>query len=422
MLRSWTALAGVLAASLVLAEEANSTVTVKSADLPVGLFAGEGSAIAYSVEGKPRYRYTRAVFPLERLRRSSDRNQDFLLLAYSNGRYWPVSARREGDALVAEVTRGPLYVVVEKPIDHLTRTFDLFCRFRAAAEERADRRPFLPKICTQILCSAAKVDAQTLLTQFGVPGLDLGPGNPTYGGWTTVPQDLCAECTRPHPGGDPPAPPTLSCLTLDTGACSAGTPLFADDFTADAPGSAPSTSPPGPPADDSLAYQGSVSVASVPAFGGNAVRIARSVAADSRLDAVLGAGATDSGVYCISFRGQTEIADTSIDIGLRAPNGSEAWHLRLGGSGSTFVSGGAGTWDLAPYLPSGAPHRFRIALDLSAGLMTLSIDGATVASGLPLLSPDFTIPERLRFNYIQMLLEGYPGQYVVDDIRVRRIN
>jgi hypothetical protein len=54
--------------------------------------------------------------------------------------------------------------------------------------------------------------------------------------------------------------------------------------------------------------------------------------------------------------------------------------------------------------------------------MTLSIDGATVASGLPLLSPDFTIPERLRFNYIQMLLEGYPGQYVVDDIRVRRIN
>jgi hypothetical protein len=400
------------------AAESPKQLEVRVAQSPPRLFAQRGTAITYYVEGPKASRLREVRFPLAPLLEGkSAPDREFVLLAFSNGRYWPIPWQREGDALRARVTPGLSYVVATALDEHLRRSLAVVCRLRRAWSVAA-QRAVVPKICTQILCASEPFYASALAVEFGPGTFDPGSLTGWLGGWRQIPRDLCAACTGGL-GGPNLEPPTLECVTVGEpgGSCSQGSLLLQDEFDADTPGAPPAASPPGAPPDDAVAATGSVHVVSPAPWGGKAVRIERSTQ-QTRLDGILGDGAASSGSYCLHFRGEAEAAESSISIALLDAQGRRAWGLTIGPSGSHVSSGSVGgPLDLSAGAGS---HQFRFETDLDLGRFDVFVDGTLKGSGLELSDADFAAPERIRFEYVPMIVEGFAGACLIDDLVVRR--
>jgi hypothetical protein len=400
-------------------DAARGSLVVKPTDVPRSQLGTSGSVIAYRVEGHAAARYGQVRFPLASLAKNQRGDASFLVLVHSNGRYWPVAHRRDGEVLIADVTPGLVYVIARAPDFRVRTSLNLWCRVKVASEERGERRALLPKICTQIFCAPDVMSPAAFAREFGDWGFTpdgFPPGG--IGGWRVSPPDLCATCTQQPPGpvGEPPAV-TLECSPPPMQACTAGVALFSDNFEADTIGAQPRTSPAGLPTDDSVSVAGDIVVVS--ALTGKAARVTRAVV-ESHLDAVVGSGASPHGSYCVSFQGLAA-GDVSATLSLLSSGGQPAWRLQTGPGGSSLVSGGPPV-SLSAFLPAGTPHRLQFASDLDAARFNLAINGETVATSLPFLDAGFTAPARLRFEYIPMIVEGFPGNYTVDDIQIRKTN
>jgi hypothetical protein len=239
------------------------------------------------------------------------------------------------------------------------------------------------------------------------------------GGWKSAPPDLCRTRARMGSSSSDLTLPTLECLTgAGRAACTGGSVLFSDGFEADPVGAAPRASPAGIPADDRVTSSGSVAVVSLSSFGGKASRVARAVTL-TRMEAIFGRGAQSSGSYCLSFRGVTETGNAAFTISPVSAGGKAAWRLHISAGGASLVSG-QGEQTIRGSLALAGPLRIRSEMDL--GRFNLAVEGTTVATSLPFLDSDFTTPERVRFAYGPMLLEGYQARYVVDDVVGRRAN
>jgi hypothetical protein len=131
------------------------------------------------VEEPKASRLREVRFPLAPLvEGKSAPERDFVLLAFSNGRYWPIPWQREAEALRARVTPGLSNVVATVLDEHLRRSLAVVCRLRRAWSVAA-QRAVVPKICTQILCASEPFYASALAAEFG-PGM-FDPGSLT--GW-----------------------------------------------------------------------------------------------------------------------------------------------------------------------------------------------------------------------------------------------
>jgi hypothetical protein len=390
---------------------------LRRVELPPRLFAPGRFAIAYHVEGPATPRLQEVRFPLGPLVGGrASRGGDFLLIGLSNERYWPIPWQREGEALRARVTPGLSYVIAQAPEEHLRRSLAMLCRLRVDGLTPREAA-IVEKVCTQILCSPDAFYGSALAGEYG-PGLfDSGPFPRRLGGWRQIPRDFCAACTSGL-GAAALLPLTIECVTArESASCSQGSELLHADFEADTPGASPGVSPPGTPVDDAIAAAGSVQVVSPDPWGTRAVRLERS-SVEARLDGILGAGAASSGSYCMSFRGFAEAVEASIGITLLDAAGRAAWHLTIGPSGSHLASGSvASPLDLSL---SAEPHQFRFELDLDLGRFNVFVDGTLAASGLELLDAGFAVPQRIHMDYVPMILEGFAGAYVVDDLVVRR--
>ena len=292
----------------------------------------------------------------------------------------------------------------------------MLCRLRVGGLTRHEAVT-VERACTQILCSADAFYGSGLAGEFG-PGL-FGPGPfpRRLGGWRQIPRDFCEAC-RSGLGGEALLPVTIECLTAGESApCAQGSLLLQADFESDTAGAPPAAAPSGPPSDDAIATTGSVHVVSPDPWGTKAVRLERA-STETRLDGVLGAGAASTGSYCLSFRGLAEVVEASVGIALLDAGGRTAWHLTIGPSGS-YLSSGLVASPLALAL-TGQPHQLRFELDLDLGRFNVFVDGTLAAWGQELLDADFATPERARMGYLPMILEGFAGAYVVDDVVVRR--
>jgi hypothetical protein len=411
---TWIVLPLLAAAS---SAESPERLKLRLVELPAGLFAPGGSAIAYSVEGPATPRLQEVRFPLEPLiGAKTDGDRDFALLALSNGRYWPIPWQRHGEALLGRVTPGLSYVIARAPEEHLRRSLAALCRLGRPGGTPPDRTT-VQKICTQILCAPDPFYGSALVAEYAKGPLGTGLFPRRLGGWRQIPRDLCSACATGL-GSTDLWPLTIDCVTAgESSSCSQGSILLHDDFEADTRGSSPGASPRGTPPDDAIAATGNVKVVFPAPWDTQAVRLERSVV-ETGLDGILGAGAASTGSYCLSFRGFAEETEAGIRISLLDAQGRAAWHLAIGPSGSHLSSGsGAGPLDLSL---SAGPHEFRFDIDLDLGRFNLFVDDTLVALGLELLSADFTTPERIRMDYIPMIVEGFPGAYVMDDVVVRR--
>ena len=388
---------------------------VERIDVPKTLLSS--NAVAYRVTGKSS-RLTDVRLPLPpELRKDADARH--LLLAVSNGRYWPVAHRMDGDAIVANLAPGD-YVLGVQPAISIGRAMDILCHVQGLTVDKSTsvRNTFLPKICTQILCGNTFMTEKDFVAQYPELGLDgVAPGG--IGGWTTPPGDICATCTMTGRWTADFTLPTIQCVSRagDPG-CSGATVLFNDNFEADTVGAIPTT-PAGAPPDDSVATTGSVLVTNSAALGSKAAHLARGGLAGVNFNAVLGSGATTTGTYCITFRVAIEAGAAALDMSLRSVTGQVAWNLYLGDDGWQLYAGGTPI-NLPGSLVGSAAHRVRFDVDLNIRRFNLVIDGTTIAAGVPFQNSAFATPALVRFHYYPTYLEALPGRADVDDVQVRR--
>jgi hypothetical protein len=397
---------------------ATTSQRINRVDVPATL--GSSSAVAYRFAGQDGSSYAEVRLPLTPDLQKAASDTGLLLLAYANGRYWVVPHRIDGDAVVANVTTG-VYVISAQPAIPIARALDIICHIQGLTLDKGAtvRQTFLPKICTQILCAPGFMTQQEFVAQY--PELDLegvAPGG--VGGWTAPPQDICSMCTSSGRWTADFTMPTIQCVSGGGGpGCSGGTLLFNDNFEADTLNAVPGT-PSGLPLDDSVGSVGSVLVTTVAAFGNSkAVHLARGGLAGVKFDAVLGAGATPTAAYCISFRIAVEAGAAPVEMTLLSANNLAAWRLSLGDDGWQLFTGGV-PLDLPAALVGTAPHQLRFDLDLTARRVNLVVDGTAVATGLPLLNTGFTTPARVRFSYYPTIIEALPGRCAIDDLQVRK--
>lgn len=418
VLRWATLFLGILLAGCGEGEKAPlRSSAVSEIALPADLLLPEGRALAYRVSGPPRERLAGVRLPTGALARQRDDTGELLLLRRSERGYRAIAHRSGAEAIFADLVPGD-YVLVPRPVGHLARSLGMLCRFTRPKAQPPGIR--LPKICTQILCGGERFRGADLGREYGVPLPD-DLARYEFGGWGG-PTDFCRECTRLPAGDFEFEVPTLECLGGGEDVCEDGTPLLTADFEADTIGQPPSASPVGAPADDILSFDGQVEV--VGGATNKAVEIERAGAASlppgnfARLVGTLGAGADDSGRYCVAFTlGPREVTSPLI-VTLESAGGLEAWQMLVGqGDASIAGSGPAAllsNWGIT------TTHDVRFDVDLGAGVFDASVDGSRVVSGQPLRHAGFDVPAHVQFRYLPTIVEAFNGRAVIDDLRVRK--
>jgi len=382
-------------------------------DLPKGLVLPEDQAIAYRAVGRPGKVVRGAEFstrPL--LARGVKAPAGFQIYEQSRGNYHAIAYQQRGDRLVADVVAGRTYLIAPAYTDHLGTSLTALCRLTIKLPRPAVAD--VPRICTQILCAQQRFTAGSLVETFG-PLPEGMPPSLQLGGWNPIPRDWCATCTRPR-GAPPDDELTLSfvCPTPPQPACEGGQSLFNADFEADVVGSAPAASPPGPPPGDAVTVSGDVTVVNA---SSRAVRVKRgNLPAEFR--GILAAGATGSGSYCVKFTGQAAVSTFSPAVmTFNAANGARAWQLVINDDQVELVGGG-GRFVLVQDFS--VPRSFRFDVDLDVRRFDMFVDGTRVASNVQFLDATFDVPADLRFQTGQCILECFPAEYTVDDVRVTK--
>jgi len=395
-------------------------VRIKQVQLPSGVFAPEGTAVAYHIDGKAGSTLNDVRLPLAPLtKKSIDDSGGYLLFTHSNGRFRAIQHRQSGDALYAELLAKRTYIVTPLPFGHLGLSLNTFCRFT----ERPRTRREIPKICQQIFCTQEVFAENLLREKFGAPNDIIEMTQGILGGWI-LPGPVCELCTKPAVTQlQQSTPPTFECFSLSD-RCTQGTPLLQADFETDAVGLSPSSSPAGTPPDDRLIVSGDVVVVALPSSGENAVQLTRTsqVITTTQLDAIMGAGARASGSYCVKFTvTTTDIQDASARISFVSTTDKEAFRLLIGKDEARLVSGNPTSF-LPGDFSANNLHTFRFDIDLDLHRFDVILNGSVIQSGLSFINPDFDSPMGLRFRYFECMLECFEGRILVDDLAIYKTN
>ena len=388
------------------------TSKVHLVDLPKQLLLPEGVAIAYRAPGKEGMPIHGAEFSIQPLLlRGVKAPAGFQIYEEFDGHYHAIAHRQRGDYLIADIVAGRDYIIAPALTGHLRTSLAALCRI--VVEEPRRRATDIPRICSQILCVPEPFSVADLAETYGpLPG-SLDPLM-VLGGWYPVPRDLCEACTRPRSHPDDMPTLTLVCPTQPASECNSGQVLFNDNFEADTLGNAPSSSPAGPPPGDSISVSGDVSVV---AAASQAARISRG-SSPAVLEAILDSGATATDSYCIKFKGQAmDDMREPVVVTFNSNNGASAWQLVISDDEARLTSGGVQFVLLRDFT---IPRSFRFDLDLGLRQFDMFVDGTQIVSNMPLLDSSFDVPSDLRFETGQCILECFPAEYTVDDVRVTK--
>jgi hypothetical protein len=406
---------GSTAAILVLVTmlSACSAVRIVRVDVPDGIMLSRDQSIAYEVQGRSGTVERRAELSIRPLiDRGIKAPIGYQLYEQSGRNYYRVPHRMRGDRVVADIVAGRTYVATPALVGQLGRSLLTLCRFTI---EQPHRLPAdVPRICTQIFCVSERFTAGMLADRYGPLPKGISPSL-ELGGWTTIPQDLCRTCTRGGTLGLPIV--SFVCPQPPTPACDGGTVLFSDNFDMDTVGAPPATSPAGPPSGDAASSTGDVTVVTTTS---RAVRIKRGDAQPSSFEGALAPGATSTGTYCITFSGQATVSTFSpVVVSFNDASGAPAWQLIINNDQAELMTGN-GSVALSGNFAQKHDIRFSVHLDVRT--FDMYLNGNQVASGLALLDSSFGVPATIRFDVGQCILECFTTEYVVDDIRVSKMN
>ena len=402
-----------IAACTSTAKSTSRPSRVEIVDLPKGLVLPYGHSIAYRIPGKTGIVTRGAELSTQPLLdRGVKAPAGFQVYEQSGRNYYAIAHRQRGDHLIVDAIAGRIYLIAPVYTGHLRESLAALCRFTIEKPHLPVAE--IPRICTQILCGQQRFTAANLAKSFGPlpdgmrPSLELG-------GWSPIPRDLCASCTRPRGAGSDESPTiSLVCPAAPTPACDGGSVLFNDNFEADTVGSAPSPSPAGPPTGDSVAVSGDVIVVNA---GSRAARLKR-----GNVPAIftgnLDVGATGSGSYCVKFTGQagSDMREPVV-MTFNARNSARAWQLVIDNDTAELTSGSGHFVFVQDFT---VPRSFRFNVNLDVQRFDMFVDGIQIVSSAPFLDSTFDVPSDLRFETGQCILECFPAEYTVDDLRVTR--
>ena len=100
-----------------------------------------------------------------------------------------------------------------------------------------------------------------------------------------------------------------------------------------------------------------------------------------------------------------------------ARNGAPAWQLAIDDVEAELTSGGVRFVLLRDFT---VPRTFRFDVDLDVQQIDMFVDDDLVVSNMPLLDTSFDVPSDLRFETGRCILECFPAEYTVDDVRVTK--
>ena len=99
------------------------------------------------------------------------------------------------------------------------------------------------------------------------------------------------------------------------------------------------------------------------------------------------------------------------------PTGARARELGIDDAEAVLTSGGASFVLSQDFTVS---RIFRFDVDLDVQRFDMFVDSNLVVSDMPLLDTTFDVPSDLRFETGQCILECFPAEYTVDDVRVTK--
>ena len=199
--------------------------------------------------------------------------------------------------------------------------------------------------------------------------------------------------------------------------------LFYDDFETDVVGNSPSTSPAGDPVDDSIVLPdgsgGYIHVINSGPFGSKAVEIARGSSSDVILSCITGSAPENSGIYTVEFKaynGEEGGLVPAMTVRVKSTDGKTALRLIVDNNDYTLVHG-TGTETLSVGYTINNIDKIKFRIDISEKKISVSINDVYVASGKPLLEPEFANLSELSFQFPPAILEAW-GKYIIDDIKI----
>jgi hypothetical protein len=207
--------------------------------------------------------------------------------------------------------------------------------------------------------------------------------------------------------------------------------LFVAGFESDTVGSLPVSTGSlhyGPPG-SSLNISGPANSAMVvdsASLGSKALKITRQSSGQVNVAAVLGDNGTapyQSGTYYLEYMAHGEIVPSYLIAGAaissRSAENKFAFNLKLFDSAyhelqASNYSRMIGTYDVSD------AHFVHVELNMDQKQYSICIDNEIVTSGQSLVDGDFSNLFSLQFFMPEMVTEGFPSEYVIDDIRVTK--
>jgi hypothetical protein len=205
--------------------------------------------------------------------------------------------------------------------------------------------------------------------------------------------------------------------------------LLNANFDADTVGAQPSTRPAGPPPDDLLSMSSDINKVAViysPILDSNALKIERVTDTDfsdgTVFEGHLSHGPHHKGIYRIQYSAYTEINNAWITLSILSETGQKALELSHQG-GRYRLNSGSGSETLPNTFMLNKKHLVSIKLNMDKKVFTVSITPSTGQEIIerPFLSNSFSEFTLLRFRYSPTIVEAIPGNYIIDNLKVKKI-
>jgi hypothetical protein len=175
---------------------------------------------------------------------------------------------------------------------------------------------------------------------------------------------------------------------------------------------------------DQQGGEGTIEVVDSTVLGSQAVRLTRSTAGATVIEAVvgdIGEAPYTSGLVYIVFRAHGEIVPehliAGVAISVRSAEDNIAFSLKLYDGSYHLLEEGSyvrltGTYDTS------TAHSLHITMDLDTSKYSICINDEVVAADKAFQDEDFTNLHSLKFIDPQTITEAFDSIYVVDDIRL----